>query len=179
MRIIGIDPGLRKTGWGIIEANGDNICQIANGTCDTKVSESLAFRLRSIFEKLTKVVKAYSPDHAAVENTFVNKDATNTLKLGQARGICMLVPALSGLAVEEYAPNAIKKAGISVPKKPESITHFHSLFLIDFKCLKPIAISTMPAIKIRVAPNCNGVKPNNPFFIRIKELPQTNESIIR
>ena len=81
MRIIGIDPGLRKTGWGIIEANGDNICQIANGTCDTKVSESLAFRLRSIFEKLTKVVKAYSPDHAAVENTFVNKDATNTLKL--------------------------------------------------------------------------------------------------
>ena len=114
MRIIGIDPGLRKTGWGIIEANGDNICQIANGTCDTKVSESLAFRLRSIFEKLTTVVKAYNPDHAAVENTFVNKDATNTLKLGQARGICMLVPALSGLAVEEYAPNAIKKAVVGV-----------------------------------------------------------------
>ena len=114
MRVIGIDPGLRKTGWGIIEVDGDNIYQIANGTCDTKVSESLAFRLRVIFEELTKVVKAHSPDHAAVENTFVNKDATSTLKLGQARGICMLVPALSGLRVEEYAPNAVKKAVVGV-----------------------------------------------------------------
>ena len=78
------------------------------------VSESLAFRLRVIFEELTKVVKAHSPDHAAVENTFVNKDATSTLKLGQARGICMLVPALSGLRVEEYAPNAVKKAVVGV-----------------------------------------------------------------
>ena len=114
MRIIGIDPGLRKTGWGIIEANGDSICQIANGTCDTKVSESLAFRLRSIFEKLTKVVKAYSPAHAAVENTFVNKDAAGTLKLGQARAMSLLVPAKAGISVAEYAPNTVKKIVVGV-----------------------------------------------------------------
>lgn len=114
MRIIGIDPGLRKTGWGVIEANGDSVCQVANGTCDTKASDSLALRLKTIFEKLTKIVNLYYPDQAAVENTFVNKDAVNTLKLGQARGICMLVPALAGLEVEEYAPNAIKKAVVGV-----------------------------------------------------------------
>ena len=114
MRIIGIDPGLRKTGWGVIEANGDAVCQVANGTCDTRASDSLALRLKTIFEKLTKIVDLYYPDQAAVENTFVNKDAVNTLKLGQARGICMLVPALAGLEVEEYAPNAIKKAVVGV-----------------------------------------------------------------
>ena len=114
MRIIGIDPGLRKTGWGVIEANGDSVCQVANGTCDTKASDSLALRLKTIFEKLTKIVDLHYPDQAAVENTFVNKDAVNTLKLGQARGICMLVPALAGLEVEEYAPNAIKKAVVGV-----------------------------------------------------------------
>ena len=110
MRIIGIDPGLRKTGWGIIEANGDNICQVANGVCETKTSCKLSLRLKTIFEKLTRIIDAHNPEYAAVENTFVNKDASNTLKLGQARGICMLVPALAGLDVAEYAPNAIKKA---------------------------------------------------------------------
>ena len=114
MRIIGIDPGLRKTGWGIIEANGDDICQIANGICETKASDDLAYRLKTIFEKLTKVVNLHYPDQAAVEKTFVNKDAANTLKLGQARGICMVVPALAGLTVKEYAPNAIKKAVVGI-----------------------------------------------------------------
>ncbi len=114
MRIIGIDPGLRNTGWGIIDADGDNICEVANGICDTRASDSLSLRLKTIFEKLTKVVELHGPDEAAVENTFVNKDATNTLKLGQARGICMLVPALAGLSVKEYAPNAIKKAVVGV-----------------------------------------------------------------
>ncbi len=114
MRIIGIDPGLRKTGWGIIEANGDEIRQIANGICETRASDNLAFRLKTIFEKLTKVVDLHSPEEAAVENTFVNKDATNTLKLGQARGICMVVPAIAGLVVKEYAPNAVKKAVVGI-----------------------------------------------------------------
>ena len=82
MRIIGIDPGLRKTGWGIIEANGDRICSIANGVCETNAKESLYLRLKVIFEELTKVVGQHKPDQAAVENTFVNKDASNTLKLG-------------------------------------------------------------------------------------------------
>ncbi len=114
MRIIGIDPGLRNTGWGIIETKGDKICEVANGVSKTKTSDPLALRLRSIFEKLSMVLATYKPDQAAIENTFVNKDASNTLKLGQARGVCMLAPALAGLIVEEYAPNAIKKAVVGV-----------------------------------------------------------------
>ena len=114
MRIIGIDPGLRNTGWGIIDTKGDNIFEVANGICETNSSDNLAVRLRCIFEKLSNVLTKYKPDEAAVENTFVNKDASNTLKLGQARGVCMLVPALAGIAVEEYAPNAIKKAVVGV-----------------------------------------------------------------
>ena len=114
MRIIGIDPGLRNTGWGIIETKGDKILEVANGICATKTSDNLALRLRSIFENLSIVLTKFKPDQAAVESTFVNKDASNTLKLGQARGVCMLVPALAGLNVEEYAPNAIKKAVVGV-----------------------------------------------------------------
>ena len=114
MRIIGIDPGLRNTGWGIIETKGDKILEVANGICDTKTSDDLSLRLRSIYEKLSMVLTKYKPDQAAIESTFVNKDASNTLKLGQARGVCMLVPALAGLIVEEYAPNAVKKAVVGV-----------------------------------------------------------------
>ena len=114
MRIIGIDPGLRNTGWGVIETTGDKIFSVANGVCKTKASDALALRLKTIFEDLSIVLTTYKPDQAAVENTFVNKDASNTLKLGQARGICLLVPALAGLIVEEYAPNAIKKAVVGV-----------------------------------------------------------------
>ena len=114
MRIIGIDPGLRNTGWGVIETKGDKIVEVANGICATKTSDNLAFRLRSIFENLSMVLTTFKPDQAAVESTFVNKDASNTLKLGQARGVCMLVLALAGLRVEEYAPNAIKKAVVGV-----------------------------------------------------------------
>ena len=114
MRIIGIDPGLRNTGWGVIETKGDKILEVANGICDTKTSDNLSLRLRAIYEKLSMVLTKYKPDQAAIESTFVNKDASNTLKLGQARGVCMLVPALAGLIVEEYAPNAIKKAVVGV-----------------------------------------------------------------
>ena len=114
MRIIGIDPGLRNTGWGVIETKGDKIVEVANGICATKTSDNLALRLRCIFENLSMVLTTFKPDQAAVESTFVNKDASNTLKLGQARGVCMLVPALAGLHVEEYAPNAIKKAVVGV-----------------------------------------------------------------
>ena len=91
MRIIGIDPGLRNTGWGIIDTKGDNIFEVANGICETKTTDNLAVRLKCIFEKLSIVLTKYKPDEAAVENTFVNKDATNTLKLGQARGILSLI----------------------------------------------------------------------------------------
>lgn len=113
MRIIGIDPGLRQMGWGVIEAVGSKTRHIANGTC-TSLSGDLAERLLSLHSQLTAVFTEYKPQSAAVEQTFVNKDAVATLKLGQARAICLLVPAQFGLTVGEYAPNSVKKAVVGV-----------------------------------------------------------------
>lgn len=114
IRIIGIDPGLRRTGWGVVESLGNSLRFVAAGTVRPDDRASLAARLRHIHDGLAAVVAATKPDEAAVEQTFVNKDATATLKLGQARGVAMLVPALAGLDVAEYAPNAVKKAVIGV-----------------------------------------------------------------
>ena len=114
IRIIGIDPGLRRTGWGIIESVGNSLRFVASGTVRSDEKESLAKRLCQLHDGLAEVLHQTMPDEAAVEQTFVNKDATATLKLGQARGIAMLVPARAGLVVAEYAPNAVKKAVIGV-----------------------------------------------------------------
>ena len=114
IRIIGIDPGLRRTGWGVIETLGNSLRFVASGTVRSDDKADLASRLCQLHEGLSQTVHAHMPDEAAVEATFVNKDATATLKLGQARGIAMLVPALAGLRVAEYAPNAVKKAVIGV-----------------------------------------------------------------
>ncbi len=109
MKILGIDPGLRQTGWAIIEVAGQNFTQIATGTIKTTSSHSLANRLVVIFDALQNVVERFSPLEAAVEETFVNMDASATLKLGQARAMALLVPARAGLPVAEYAPNQVKK----------------------------------------------------------------------
>ncbi|MBE0693602.1 MAG: crossover junction endodeoxyribonuclease RuvC [Aquamicrobium sp.] len=114
IRIIGIDPGLRRTGWGVVEVLGNSLRFVASGTVRSDDKADLASRLRQLHDGLCEVVHAHMPHEAAVEATFVNKDATATLKLGQARGIAMLVPALAGLSVAEYAPNAVKKAVIGV-----------------------------------------------------------------
>ncbi len=114
IRIIGIDPGLRRTGWGVVEVLGSSLRFVASGTVRSDDKADLASRLRQLHDGLCEVVHAHMPHEAAVEATFVNKDATATLKLGQARGIAMLVPALAGLSVAEYAPNAVKKAVIGV-----------------------------------------------------------------
>lgn len=113
MRVLGIDPGLRNMGWGIIDSVGSRITHVANGICHSLTGE-LAERLLALHIQLTDVVKTHSPDAAAVEQTFVNKDGVGTLKLGQARGIALLVPAQAGIPVGEYAPNAVKKAVVGV-----------------------------------------------------------------
>jgi len=110
LRIIGIDPGLRRTGWGVIDIEGSRLGFVACGTVMPSDKLALAARLAEIHGGLSAVVAEFKPDEAAVEETFVNKDARATLKLGQARGIAMLVPALAGLAVAEYAPNQVKKS---------------------------------------------------------------------
>jgi crossover junction endodeoxyribonuclease RuvC len=114
IRIIGIDPGLRRTGWGVVETLGNSLHFIASGTVRSDDKAALAGRLKQLHDGLVAVLHEHMPHEAAVEATFVNKDAVATLKLGQARGVAMLVPALAGLAVAEYAPNAVKKTVIGV-----------------------------------------------------------------
>lgn len=113
MRVIGIDPGLRRMGWGIVDVDGSKIRHVENGTCESAGTD-LAYRLSSLFDQLQAVFSEFSPTTAAVEKTFVNKDGAGTLKLGQARGIAMLVPAQKGLDVAEYAPNSVKKVVVGV-----------------------------------------------------------------
>ena len=112
-RVIGIDPGLRNLGWGVIDVQGSKIAHVANGVCKS-AGDDLGARLLSLHEQLSAVFVTYQPDAAAVEQTFVNKDGAGTLKLGQARGIAMLVPAQFGLVVGEYAPNKVKKTVVGV-----------------------------------------------------------------
>ena len=109
IRILGIDPGLRRTGWGMIEVEGNRLVYLACGSVETNDRHALALRLVAIHDGLARVIEDFKPHEAAVEATFVNKDATATLKLGQARGIAMLIPARAGLPVAEYAPNLVKK----------------------------------------------------------------------
>ncbi|WP_375627995.1 MULTISPECIES: crossover junction endodeoxyribonuclease RuvC [unclassified Bartonella] len=114
IRIIGIDPGLRRTGWGVIDVAGNRLQFIAAGTVSSDVQCELASRLCQIHKGLSEVVHQFMPHEAAVEHVFVNKDATATLKLGQARAIALLVPAQANLPVFEYAPNKVKKSVIGV-----------------------------------------------------------------
>lgn len=113
MRIIGIDPGLRKSGWGVIDVAGSRLSHVGNGVL-RPVGESLAARLASLHAQLSEVIARLAPTAAAVEETFVNRNGASTLRLGQARGVALLVPAQAGLAVGEYAPNAVKKAVVGV-----------------------------------------------------------------
>lgn len=110
LRILGIDPGLRLTGWGLIDCEGPRLSFVACGHVTSTAREPLAYRLRELFEGLSSIVTTYRPSEAAVEETFVNDNAKATLKLGQARGMALLAPALSGLQVAEYPPNLVKKA---------------------------------------------------------------------
>src|SRR5580692_9121594 len=110
IRIIGIDPGLRRTGWGIIEVAGNRLGFLGCGSVTTRAEDGLAERLLAIHDGLMRILDEFNPDEAAVEATFVNKDAKATLKLGQARGIAMVAPARAGVPVAEYAPNLVKKS---------------------------------------------------------------------
>jgi len=109
MRIIGIDPGLQRTGWGVIDARDNRLSFVSEGTVTSNAKAALADRLMELHDGLVDVIETWAPEQAAVEETFVNKNPTSTLKLGQARGIALLVPARLGLVVGEYTPNLVKK----------------------------------------------------------------------
>jgi crossover junction endodeoxyribonuclease RuvC len=109
VRILGIDPGLRRTGWGVVESDGNRLTFVGCGSVEPPDDLPLASRLLAIHDGLAGVLREFAPREAAVEQTFVNKDGVATLKLGQARGVAMLVPASFGISVSEYAPNQVKK----------------------------------------------------------------------
>ena len=110
MKLLGIDPGLRNTGWGVIETDGNRIIYLGDGAVTSDPSLSLAERLVQLHDGLLSVIERFQPKEAAVEETFVNVNPSSTLKLGQARGIALFVPSKSGLRVSEYSPNLIKKS---------------------------------------------------------------------
>jgi crossover junction endodeoxyribonuclease RuvC len=110
MRLIGLDPGLRLTGWGVIDVEGNRLRHVAHGVIKVAGERSLAVRLCELFDGVTAIIEAQQPAEAAVEETFVNVNPGSTLKLGQARGVVMLAPARAGLPVFEYAANLVKKS---------------------------------------------------------------------
>lgn len=128
--IVGIDPGLRFTGWGIIRVDGTRLSHVADGVIRTDSAAPLGDRLKQIHDGLAQMLASHTPDEAAVEETFVNVNARATLKLGQARGVAMLVPALHGLVIAEYAPNVVKKSVVGVGHaQKEQVHHMVKLLL--------------------------------------------------
>lgn len=114
MIVLGIDPGLRRTGWGAVDVQGTRVRLVACGVVTPVVDGPLAVRLADLYHGLEAVLKDLKPDTCAVEETFVNKNPLSTLKLGHARGVALLVPALNNVPVFEYAPNTIKKSVVGV-----------------------------------------------------------------
>ncbi len=110
VRILGIDPGLRFTGWGVLEAEGNRLRHVADGVISTDGGESVPLRLKDLDSRLAEIISAYGPDEAAVEETYVNRNATATLKLGYARGVALLAPARAGIPVFEYGAKTVKMA---------------------------------------------------------------------
>jgi crossover junction endodeoxyribonuclease RuvC len=110
MRLLGLDPGLRRTGWGVIDAIGNRLVYVADGVIAVRAEGTLADRLTAIFRGLNDVLERYRPDAAAVEESFVNKNPSSTLKLGVARGVALLAPAERGIPVLEYSTNLVKKS---------------------------------------------------------------------
>jgi crossover junction endodeoxyribonuclease RuvC len=110
LRILGLDPGLRRTGWGVVAVNGVRLAHVAHGVIAPKETLDFAERLLALFEGIAAVIAAHAPDEAAVEETFVSANAASTLKLGHARACCLIAPARAGLTVAEYAAKVVKKA---------------------------------------------------------------------
>ncbi len=116
MRILGIDPGLQKTGWGIIESQGHKLSYVASGLIKSTASKGLPERLAQLDAGMTEILLRFKPDEAGIEETFVNNNAASSLKLGAARGVAMVVPARAGLVVGEYPANLVKKSVVGAGK---------------------------------------------------------------
>ena len=116
MIVLGVDPGLIKTGYGVIKIEDNHLSHIASGTIFTDAKLPIEMRLGNIFNNLNEIIKTYRPDHFSIEETFVNNNPISSLKLGQARGVAILTAGVNGLEVFEYKPNTIKKSITGVGK---------------------------------------------------------------
>ena len=123
MKILGLDPGLGTTGWGLIRADGNRLGHIANGQIKTDASVPLPQRLSKLAEYLETLIAEHHPDAAAVEEVFVNANPQSTLKLGQARGVVIMIGARAGLEVGEYAARLVKKAVVGVGNAEKAQVH--------------------------------------------------------
>jgi crossover junction endodeoxyribonuclease RuvC len=123
LRILGLDPGLGTTGWGLFEAQGNRLSHIANGELKTKTAEPLPSRLADLAVQIEALLAEHKPDAAAVEEVFANKNPQSTLKLGQARGVALMCAARAGLAVGEYAPSLVKKAVVGTGGAEKAQVH--------------------------------------------------------
>ena len=122
-RLLGLDPGLGTTGWGVIEANGNRLSHIANGQLKTSTTAPLPERLADLCLQLEALLAEHQPEAAAVEEVFVNKNPQSTLKLGQARGVVLMCAARAGVAVGEYAPTLVKKAVVGTGGAEKAQVH--------------------------------------------------------
>jgi crossover junction endodeoxyribonuclease RuvC len=123
VKILGLDPGLGTTGWGLIQAEGNRLSHVANGQLTTKPSAELPQRLASLAEQLEALIAEHHPDSAAVEEVFVNANPQSTLKLGQARGVVIMIAARGGMEVGEYAPRLVKKAVVGTGGAEKAQVH--------------------------------------------------------
>lgn len=110
IRILGLDPGLRRTGWGVVDSRDNRLSYVASGAIVPSTTMETAARLNLLFDGVSRLIEAWAPDESAVEEIFVNKNPKSTLRLGQARGVVMLAPARAGIPVAEYAANSVKKS---------------------------------------------------------------------
>ncbi len=116
MRILGLDPSLSSTGWGVIEVENNRVRYVTDGFIATNTKAPIAERLKEINKTLSEVIEQYKPDEAAIEQVFLNSNPTSTIKLGMARGVVIMTPAQYGITVTEYEPNKVKKAVVGVGK---------------------------------------------------------------
>jgi crossover junction endodeoxyribonuclease RuvC len=130
LKILGLDPGLGTTGWGLIQAEGNRLSHIANGQLKTDTSAPLAERLADLCRQLEALMAEYAPETSAVEEVFVNKNPQSTLKLGQARGVALMCAAKAGMAVGEYSPTLVKKAVVGTGGAEKAQVHAMVLRLL-------------------------------------------------
>ncbi len=134
VRVLGLDPGLRHMGWGVIDVAGNRLTHVADGTINTNEKQDLATRLTTLHDGIMEVIRLWQPDEAAVEETLSNKNPSSTLKLGMARGIALLSAAKAGLPVEQYLPMLVKKSVVGTGHaEKEQVQHMVKMLLPGFQ----------------------------------------------